>query len=147
MGSKVDYNAIKKQERKVGRVASKMIESRITQQLRAMGLIDTHELQESVKSKPIMGELRLFRISTTMARHGFILQQGFKGKRTGHTRTQNKTKLFFTVREHTMLLQQKPFITEGIENSGAFEYLVDEIGKIRMQEVPIVFNGTNIDVK
>ena len=147
MTGNVDYKAIKKQERKVGRVASKMIESRITQQLRALGLIETHGLEESVKTKPIMGQLRLFRISTTMERHGFILQHGVNDKRTGHTRIQAKTKLHFTVREHTMILQRKSFIPEAVENSGAFEYLVDEIGKIRMQEVPIAFNGNTIEIK
>ncbi|SOS48449.1 conserved hypothetical protein. Putative prophage protein [Tenacibaculum dicentrarchi] len=145
MSSNVDYKAIKKAERKVGRAASKMIESRITQQLRSFGLIDTHELEESVKTRPVMGELRLFRISTKMARHGYILQHGINSKRTGHTRRNEK--LFYTVKEHRVLMQGKSFITEGIEDSGAFQYLFDEIGKIRMMEIPVIFNGANIDLK
>ncbi|WP_370407970.1 hypothetical protein [Tenacibaculum dicentrarchi] len=147
MSSNVDYKAIKKAERKVGRAASKMIESRITEQLRSFGLIDTHELEESVKTRPVMGELRLFRISTKMERHGYILQHGINSKRTGHTRHNEKTKLFYTVKEHRMMLQGKSFITEGIEDSGAFQYLFDEIGKIRMMEIPVIFNGANIDLK
>lgn len=147
MSSNVDYKAIKKQERKIGRTASKMIESRITQQLRSYGLIDTHELEESVKTKPIMGELRLFRISTRMARYGYILQHGVNDERTGHTRHNEKSKLLYTVKEHRMMMQGKSFITEGIENSGAFQYLFDEIGKLRMKEIPIAFNGANIDMK
>tara|TARA_R110002124_G_scaffold148927_9_gene314595 strand:- start:737 stop:1174 length:438 start_codon:yes stop_codon:yes gene_type:complete len=145
MSAKPNYSEIKKLERKVGRTASKMIESSISKQLQTLGLIDTSELKDSIKTKPIMGRVRLFRISTTMARHGFILQQGVNDQRTGHTRELNKT--YYSVREHTMILQQKPFITEGIEKSGAFKYLVDEMGKIRMKEVPIIFNGTDIKLK
>ncbi|MCG8734020.1 hypothetical protein [Tenacibaculum finnmarkense] len=146
MSNNIDYKAIKKAERKIGRKASKMIESRITQQLRSYGLIDTHELEESVKTRPVMGELRLFRISTKMERHGYILQQGISSKRTGHTRHNEKSKLFYTVKEHRMMMQGKSFITEGIEDSGAFQYLFDEIGKLRMKEIPVIFNGANIDL-
>ncbi|WP_233898361.1 hypothetical protein [Tenacibaculum piscium] len=147
MSNKVDYEAIKQQEQHIGNVASKMVQSRITQQLRAYGLIDTHKLEKSIKTKPVMGELRLFRISTRMARYGYILQHGVNDERTGHTRHNEKSKLFYTVKEHRMMMQGKSFITEGIENSGAFEYLFNEIGKLRMKEIPIAFNGANIDIK
>ncbi len=143
----VDYKKIKRQEKKAGQVASKMIQTKIHSLLMQYGLVDSGGLEKSVKSEPKMGDLRLFGIITRMERHGYILQHGINTKRTGHVRELKKTNSFYSVREHTYMLQNKPFITEGLENSGAFEYLVDALGKIRMEEVILSFKGVNIIVE
>lgn len=147
MIQKIDYEKIKKEERKIGNTASKMVRNSILKELLAFGLIDTSELKKSIKIKPIFGELRLFRINIKMARYGYILEQGVNRKRTGHSRLHLKSKLYYTVREHTMRLQKKPFITQGIYKSGAFEYAFSALGKTRMKEFLISFRGINIKIE
>ncbi|NKI28273.1 hypothetical protein HCG49_17095 [Arenibacter sp. 6A1] len=146
-GPKIDYNKIRDEEEKAGKVAAKMIQTRVHSLLLEYGLDDTGGLKKSIKSEEKMGDLRLFGIITRMQRHGYILQQGVNTKRTSHEKKLRKRGGKYSVREHTMMLQQKPFITEGLEDSGAFEYLVDALGKIRMEEVILSFKGTNIIVK
>ena len=138
-------------ERKIGKKASSLVQKRIIQEIRDRNLFtgtsfeDELALVDSVVSKPIMGDVRLFRISTTMERHGFILQHGIKGKRAGHIAKRGNT--FYNVKEHSVNLTPIPFIEDGINKSGAFEYLFDEIGKLRMEEISILFSNSNITIK
>lgn len=139
------------QERKIGKHASRMIEKSIKNQIKVFGLESNSPSKESlinsVKSKENMGKFRLFGIQTTMARHGFIHQHGTTGQRTGHIRHIKKTDHFFNVKEHSFYLGKRTFIENGIQKSGAFDYLFNELGKLRMKEVSIVFNRSEINIK
>jgi hypothetical protein len=151
MKYKLTLKQIAAAERKIGKKASKLIENRIIQEIRDRNLFtgtsfeDELALVDSVITKPVMGAVRLFRLSTTMQRHGFILQHGIKGKRSGHIAQRGDT--FYNVKEHSVNLTPIPFIEDGINKSGAFEYLFEEIGKLRMEEISILFSNSNITIK
>lgn len=146
-----EQKEIRKEERKIGLKASKMVESSVINQLKLYGLDSNNSsadsLRKTIKSSARMGEVRLFGISTTMARHGFIHQHGKTGMRSGTIKTMKKSGKIFGVKEHTFYLTKRPFIEVGIEKSGAFEYLFNELGKLRMKEVAIIFNQSEVNIK
>jgi hypothetical protein len=160
MSYKLTLDEIKKAERKIGNKVSRIVEKAIIREIENYNLgsnnTSKESLRNSIKSKPIMGDVRLFRISTTMARHGFILQHGAT-KRSGHVRKMGKwkneresggknKKAFYSVKEHTFMLSSRPFIEEGIKNSGAFEVLFKELGALRFKEIAIVFDKLDIKI-
>jgi hypothetical protein len=151
MKHKLTLKQIAAAERKIGKKASSLIQKRIAQEIRDRNLFtgtsyeDELALLDSVITKPVMGNVRLFRLSTTMARHGFILQHGINGKRSGHIAKRGDT--FYNVKEHDVNMPSVPFIEDGINKSGAFEYLFEEIGKLRMDEISVVFSNSNLNIK
>jgi hypothetical protein len=150
MSSTLDYKKILKAERKIGKKASRLVEDSIRKQIGKNfmpGNVNRREaefsLSNSVNTVPVTGDVRLFRLSTSMAQHGFILQYGFSGKRSGYT-GERKSGTFYEVKEHDFNLPSVPFIEDGIEKSGAFNVLFDELGALRMKEVGIFFKKQGI---
>jgi hypothetical protein len=155
---------ILKTERRIGLKASRMIQKSIQQEIRKHNLFsgnvkqgDELSLLDSVKTTPKMGKVRLFKIQTTMARHGFIIQHGVNTNRSGHIRAKGRWRNereaggrnkspFTNVSAHPFKLTAIAFIEDGIEKSGGFDIIFNELGALRMQEVKIMFkkNGVNI---
>lgn len=145
MDSKLDFNKIRRQEYNIGRRASTKIENSITRQLQEYGLIKSAALSRSIKSSPKMGKFRLFGIRTRMSHYGFIHQVGVNDLRSGHLK---KTSFgSHSVKEHTMIMKASPFISSGIERSGAFEQLVEDLGALRSQEIILRLKGDDIKIK
>ncbi|WP_431166323.1 hypothetical protein [Tenacibaculum halocynthiae] len=141
---------IKKAETKIGNKASLLIRKKLKTEI-ALSFGESQNpndsLLKSIKVGRKMGKVRLFGIRINMARHGFIHQHGVDTKRTGHTKERNiPRKTFYTVKEHGMILRKQPFIEMSVENSGAFEFVFDELGKLRMDEVVLAF-GQQLKVK
>lgn len=141
---------IKKSEAKIGNKASLLISKILKKEIALSFGVSQNpndSLLESIEVKKKMGKVRLFGIRIDMAKHGFIHQYGVDTKRTGHTKERNiPRKTFYTVKEHGMILRKTPFIEMSVENSGAFEYVFDELGKLRMDEVVLAF-GKQLKVK
>lgn len=150
MSSTLDYKDILKAEQRIGKKASRLIENSIRKEIGAKNFMPGNvnrrelELSKSVNTKPITGNVRLFRLSTTMARHGFILQHGFSGQRSGYIGERKKSGKFYRVTAHQFDLPSFPFIEDGIEKSGAFNVLFNELGALRMKEIGIFFKGQGI---
>lgn len=141
---------IKKAETKIGNKASLLIRKKLKTEI-ALSFGESQNpndsLLKSIKVGRKMGKVRLFGIRINMARHGFIHQHGVDTKRTGHIKERNiPKKTFYTVKEHGMILRKQPFIEVSVENSGAFEFVFDELGKLRMDEVVLAF-GQQLKVK
>lgn len=144
---KLSLEDIRKAERRIGLKASRMIKKSVINEITTLNLGHSSDkpLHKTVRVSPVMGDVRLYRISTSMSRHGFILEHGTTN-RTAHTRQIEKTNTFYTVKDHGFLLRRIPFIERAVQNSGAFEYLFEEIGKIRMKEVMFSFMKSDIKV-
>jgi hypothetical protein len=151
MITQLSLTELRKAERKVGLKAARLIKKSIIKEISAYNLnsnnATTLSLQNSVKSTVKMGKVRLFGIKTTMARHGFIIQHGVNDQRTGHTRQIQKTKTFYSVKEHGFQLTKKPFIQQGILKSGAFDVIFKGLGELRMNDVAVMFNKLDINLK
>lgn len=145
----ITLKEIRKAERKIGLRASKMIRDSLVSEINAINFytrsISDEGLDRTVNVKPVMGNVRLFRISTSMMLHGFVLEQG-ASERSAHTRRIEKTNTFYTVKDHGFILRRIPFMEEAILKSGAFKHLFNEIGKLRMKEVAISFMQSDIKI-
>ncbi|SEC46951.1 hypothetical protein SAMN04489761_3080 [Tenacibaculum sp. MAR_2009_124] len=146
----IDKVAIKRAEGKIGNKASSLIQNKLESEIASTfrkSKNPDESLLESLKVSKKMGNVRLFGIRVNMAKHGFVHQHGVNGDRIGHVKERNiPRKTFYTVKEHGMILRKQPFIEMAVESSGAFEYVFNELGKLRMKEVELMF-GNQLKVK
>lgn len=78
----------------------------------------------------------LRRIAIRMGRHGFIQHFGVDTIRNGGTRTRQKPKeTQYNFKSHFFKMEAKPFINQAIEESGVIDFVMEEITKIRSEEV------------
>ena len=78
----------------------------------------------------------LKRLSIRMGRHGFIQNYGVDTIRSGGTRTRQRPReITYGFRSHVMKLEAKPFIKEAIEQSGVIDFVLENITRIRSEEI------------
>lgn len=142
---------VKRIESRIGNKASAMIRKELQANVSSIfGVsqnIDT-SLLESIEVRRKMYKHRLVRIAINMARHGFVFQHGVTKGRTSHIRERNTpVRKFYTVKDHGFILAKKPFIEVAVEKSGAFEYVFNELGKIRMEQISFAFAKSDIKIQ
>ena len=131
------YNA----ERKIGLKAGRIIKKALKKEIIRHALVSGKKankyipLIDSVKTlKPKMGAVRLFSVQHTMARHGFIINQGVDTKRSGGIKVMKKTGNRYLTKEHRMVLKANPFISDAIDNSNVLDFLFNELAESRTTE-------------
>lgn len=76
------------------------------------------------------------RLSLKMPVHGFVQNFGDRGIRAGHTRVRHKPKsTAYQVRTHQWNLPEKDFIAEAVRGSGVAEFVLENIARIRGEEL------------
>lgn len=76
------------------------------------------------------------RLSIKMARHGFIQHFGVNNTRSGGTRTRKKPQeITYSFKSHIMNMKAKPFINEAVEKSGVIPFVMENVTKLRSEEL------------
>lgn len=76
------------------------------------------------------------RLSLKMPVHGFIQNFGDHGTRSGHVRVRHKPKsTAYQVRTHEWDLPEKDFIESAVRGSGVAEFVLENIARIRGEEI------------
>ena len=143
MASKL-YN----KERNIGRKAASMAEEYVKRQIRMEltirnkgdALQKIKPLMEATKVRAKMGEYRLLGLNFTSSKVGFIQHFGFSGVRDGSTillRAQRYNESATKRDSHKFKLKSKSFFNNIYVQSGAADYLLQELSKIRAEDVKI----------
>lgn len=75
-------------------------------------------------------------LSIKMPRHGFIQHFGVDGVRAGGSRTRTKPKNTpYSFKSHVMNMKATPFINEAVDNSGVVDFVMENVTKIRSEEL------------
>ncbi|WP_312750598.1 hypothetical protein [Epilithonimonas hominis] len=72
-------------------------------------------------------------LAIRMSRHGFIQHFGVDTVRSGGTRTRNGTTYGF--KSHVFKMKPQPFINDAVDRSGVVPFVMEEITKIRSEEI------------
>ena len=75
-------------------------------------------------------------LAIKMARHGFVQHFGVDGIRAGGTRVRTKpNNITYGFKSHVMKMKAQPFINSAIENSGVVDFVMENVTKIRSEEL------------
>lgn len=78
----------------------------------------------------------LRKISIKMEQHGFVQHYGVDTLRASGERTRTKPRLFtYRYKVHKMRMTAKPFIDKAVEQSGVVPFVLENITKIRNEQV------------
>ncbi len=135
---------IRKQERKMGNRIVFLIRKKLRTEIASSFKGGAKSLND-LRFKKKLGRVRLFGITLTMQKHGFVHNYGVDDKRTAHLRERTKPRNHvYTVKEHGYILKKTPFLDRAVDKSGAFEYFVEAVGKSRMAQMTVVLGNRKI---
>lgn len=137
-------------ELEVAKKAEQMLEAALRQKTSSFkNHINRNPEDESLKDATALATIKRYgskkkgnnvmymrRLSIKMARHGFIQHFGVDNTRSGGTRTRKKPKeITYSFKSHVMNMRAKPFINEAVENSGVIPFVMENVTKIRSEEL------------
>jgi len=135
-------------ERYIGRKAAKLAEDYVLRQIKLELTIRNKgdafkkikPLMEATKVRAKMGDYRLLGLNFTSSKIGFIQHFGFTGVRDGGTILLKASRYnqSATQREsHDVTLKSKSMFNNIYIQSGAADYLLQELGQIRTEDIKI----------
>ena len=75
-------------------------------------------------------------LAVVMPRHGFIQHFGVDATREGGSRQRSKpNNIRYDFKSHTMKMKPQPFINSAIESSGVVDFVMQNVTKIRSEEL------------
>lgn len=149
MGRTANQDKILKQERLAGKRAAKIAQAYLLQQLKQKLHIrnqggDEGPLLEVTKVKAKIGKYRLLGLNLTSSKVGFVLNYGFVGVReaTGVYLNAPRYNIGKTQRErHQVNLPERNILEEIYFNSGAADYLLDQLRNTRTEAIKFQVEG------
>lgn len=75
-------------------------------------------------------------LSIAMPKHGFVQNFGIDNTRNGGSRTREiPKKTTYGFKSHVMRMKPQPFINQAIESSGVIDFVMENITKLRGEEL------------
>lgn len=82
------------------------------------------------------GKAYMRSLAIKMARHGFIQNFGVDTVRAGGTRNRQRPRqITYSFKSHTMQMKAQPFINEAVEKSGVIDFVMEQVTRIRAEEL------------
>lgn len=140
-----------KTEKEIGEHAARMVRTQLMTEITSSGLTisgdNNYGRYDFPTSKTVMkyrmaGD-ELDAILLSAGRHIFIQHFGVENMRKEHTVRIKKTGTEFTRRAHPFILKARNMIDDAVINSGALEYIADELTEIKTD---VVLNYTKLGI-
>ncbi|GIZ15556.1 hypothetical protein [Capnocytophaga catalasegens] len=135
-------------EQQIGRKAAQMLESSLRGKMSQFSAHISRGDKESIREVKGTYQTRLYggknfpkirylrKISIKMEQHGFVQHYGVDTLRAGSERTRTKPRSFtYRYKVHKMRMTAKPFIDKAVEQSGVVPFVLENITKIRNEQV------------